>query len=254
MLKVILESPKRFKAEYIDKKIVRKESAALNFGSAIHLALLEPQVFLKRYAVEPDVRRNTTIYKDWREAVLASDPTAVIVSQDDMDNLNGVIEAVMAHPKASAMLRKGIPERSIYQRLEVEFPEGGSAELQARVRPDYLHESGDIIDVKTTIDVEYRAFCRQQYDLGYGTSMAYYREVVNAEFGKKDRHCWWICLEKKPPYEVAVYRADEAVMDRGEQAWKKAVWLLNECRKTGVWPGKQREVQDMGLPGYAQYE
>lgn len=253
-MKVLLESPKRYKAEFIDKKIVRKETHALNFGSAIHLALLEPSVFLKRFALEPDLRRNTNLYKEWKEAVLLSDPSAVIISQDDMDNLQGMIESVMAHPEASAMLRKGIPERSIYQHIEVQFPEGGSTKLEAKVRPDYLHENGDIIDLKTTRDVAYRQFCRQMHEYHFDLSFAYYREIVNWEFGKKDRHCWWICLEKEPPFEVAVYRADHTIMDHGDQSWRKAAWLREECLRTGVWPGKQRQVQDMGMPRYAQYE
>lgn len=253
MLKVVLESPKRYKAQFIDNRIDRKGTRAMSFGSAIHLALLEPKVFLKRYAVEPDLRRNTNLYKEWKEAVLASDPSSVLVSQDEMTALQGMIESVMAHPEASSMLRKGVPERSIYQQIEV--GEGIERHFQAvKARPDWLHENGDIIDLKTCRDAGFSAFRRQLFDLGYHMSAAFHREIVDLEFGRKDRHFWWVALEKEPPYEVAVYRANDMCMDRGEADWRKGLWRLAQCLRTGNWPGKQEAAQDIDLPSYAQYE
>lgn len=254
MLKVMLESPRRYKAEFIDRKIKRKETHSLNFGSAIHLALLEPQVFLKRYAVEPDLRRNTNLYKEWREAVLLSDPNSVIISSEDMDNLKGMIESIMGHAEASSMLRKGIPEQSIYQFID----QGDGLEkyrFQVKARPDYLHENGDIIDLKTCRDAGFSKFRRQLYELEYHVSAAFYKEIVDLEYGKKDdRNFWWVALEKECPWDVCVYRANDMAMDRGEADWRKAMWRLHQCTITGVWPGKQEVAQDMDLPGYAQYE
>lgn len=248
MLKVILESPRRYKAEFIDKKIIRKETAALNFGSAIHLALLEPNVFLKRYAVEPNVRRNTNIYKDWHEAVLASEPNAVIISRDEMENLDGMIESILSHEEASAMLRKGIPERSIYQEVEIE----DGIKIKGKARPDYLHENGDIIDLKTCRDAGFREFRRQAYELQYHVSAAYHKHIVDLEYGPRtDRYFWWVALEKTCPWDVCVYRANDMVLDRGEAEWRKAVWLLNRSLTTGLWPGKQDKAQDMDLPLWA---
>ncbi len=250
MLKTILESPKLFKATYIDKKIERKQSHALNFGAAIHLALLEPAVFLKRYAVEPPLRRNTNLYKEWRDAVLASDPQAVLLSQDDMDNLNGMIESILSHPEASAMLRKGVPERSIYQEVKVE-----NGVVLCKARPDWLHENGDIIDLKTCRDAAFRDFRWQIWDLQYYVSAALYHHIVELEYGKKtDRQFWWVALEKTCPWDVCVYRANELTLGRGEADWRKALWLYNECTAQGKWPGKQQCAQDMDLPGAAQYE
>ena len=249
MLKVMLESPRRFKAQFIDKKIERKETPALRFGSAIHLALLEPKKFLERYQVEPDVRRNTNLYKEWREAVALSHPDAVIISREEMENLQGMVESVLAHSDASAMLRKGIPEQSIYQDVEVD-----GVTTKGRARPDFLHENCDIIDVKSSRDVAFSAFRRQLYDLGYHVSAAYHRHLVDLEFGRRERYYWWIAIEKTCPWDVAVYRANDMVLDRGEADWRKAVWRYNQCMSTGVWPGKQEAAQDIDLPSYAQYE
>lgn len=256
MLKVMLESPKRYKAQFIDKTIAWKETAALQFGTAIHLALLEPTVFLTRYRVEPELRRNTTNYKEWKEAVLIDNPHAVIVSQEQMDAINGMVESIMAHKEASAMLRKGIPERSIYQDVRVEDPVTGQVTvIPGKARTDWLHENGDLIDLKTTRDCAFGAFRRQLYELGYHTSAAYHRHLVELELGRRDsRYFWWIALEKEPPYEVAVYRANDMVLDRGESDWRKAVWRLGQCQASGVWPGKQEQAQDIDLPAWAQYE
>lgn len=254
MLKTVLESAKRYKAEYIDKTIVQKKSDALSFGAAIHLAILEPGEFRDRYRLEPDVRRNTNAYKDWKQETLWERPDAVLVDAEDMAHLQGMIDAVLAHPEASAMLRKGVAERSIYQRIAIDDIEGGRIEMDCKARPDYLHENGDLIDVKTTRDCGFNAFRRQIWEYRYDLSLAFYREIVDLEFGRKDRHCWMIALEKTPPYEVAVYRANDMVLDRGEADWRKALWKLNRCLKAGQWPGKQAAAQDIDLPGFVQYE
>jgi hypothetical protein len=250
MLKTMLESPRRYKAEYIDRKIERKETPALNFGSAIHLALLEPKVFLKRYAVEPALRRNTNLYKEWREAVLASDPTAVILSQEDMDNLHGMIESVLSHSEAASMLRRGVPEQSVYQTVEVD-----GQKIGVKCRPDWLHENGDIIDLKTTRDAGFHVFRRQLYELKYHVSAAFYHAIVELEFGQKTyRQFWWVAIEKSAPWDVCVYRANDMVLDAGGVAWRKALALYKRCIESSVWPGKQDQPQDIDLPGYAQYE
>jgi hypothetical protein len=247
MLKVMLESPKLFHAHFIEKKMERKETHALSFGSAIHLALLEPKVFLERYAIEPDVRRNTNVYKEWRAAVLANDPAAVIVSQDDMDNLNGMVESVMKHRDASAMLKKGIPERSIYNEVRM-----GDVVVQGRARPDWLHDNGDLIDLKTTRDAGFHSFRKDIWDYRYDVSAAWYHRIVELEYGQKpDRYFWWVVVEKTRPWDVCVYRANDVVMEKGLLGWQKAITLYTDCMKSGKWPGKQDAAQDIDLPIWA---
>lgn len=250
MLKVMLESPKLFHAHFVDKKMERKETHALHFGSAIHLALLEPRSFLDRYVVEPDLRRNTNAYKEWRAAVLEGDPTAILVTQDDMDNLQGMVESIMSHRDASAMLRKGTPELSIYNTVQM-----GEIVVDGKARPDYLHENGDLIDLKTTRDAGFQAFRRQIWEYRYDVSAAWHHRLVEAEYGQKsDRYVWWVALEKTRPWDVCVYRANDMVMEKGTLGWQKAIRLYDEAIKSGKWAGKQEAAQDIDLPQWAQYE
>ncbi len=255
MLKVMLQSPKRYKAHFIDRLIEPKTTKALHLGAALHLALLEPAKFAARYAVEPALRRNTNAYKEWLSETLEADPSAIVISQDEMDTLKGMIDSVLAHRDAQAMLRKGIPEQSIYQAMSVpEDSEVQEMQFGVKARPDFLHENGDLIDIKTTRDAGFREFRRQAYELGYHISIKFHLDVVDLEFGRRDRNGWWIAVEKEPPYEVAVYRANDMVLEKGETEYRKALWLLARSQQTGVWPGKQVQAQDMDLLGYAQYD
>lgn len=255
MLKVILESPKRYKAQFIDKTIESKESAALRFGSAIHLALLEPKAFKERYAIEPDLRRNTNLYKEWKQHVQEATPNAIIVSQSEMDNLLGMIDSVLSHTDASAMLRKGVAEHSVYCDVPVEVEVGGEiVTVKGKARPDFLHENGDLVEVKSCRDAGFRKFRNTVWEYRYDVSAAYHRELVEMHYGRRNRNFWWIALEKEPPYEVAVYRANDMVLDRGEADFRKALWRLATCTRSGQWPGKQEQAQDIDLPGYVQYE
>lgn len=244
MVKTLIEeSPKHFKAKYIDKIVERKETKSLKFGSAIHLAILEPMEFAKRFAVEPDLRRNTNAYKDW---LAAQSPDAVVISGDDMLNLNGMINAIKEHKDASKMLERGIPERSIYQARDG---------INIKARPDFLHENGDVIDFKSTIDCAFGEFRNQAYRLNYHVSAAMYLDVVELEFGKlTDRNFWFIAQEKIAPWDVSVFRANEIFMGRGDVQYKKGLWLYKTCLETGVWPGKQSAAEDLDCPPWSENE
>ena len=57
-------------------------------------------------------------------------------------------------------------------------------------------------------------------------------------------------VEKKPPYDVAVYRVDEEAIEAGQR--KVDGWLrkLAEARRTGQWPGVAPDVLRLELPDY----
>jgi hypothetical protein len=78
-------------------------TAALEFGSAFHAALLEPARFVAEYATEPDFgdcrRKEPKAARDaWRAANVGKVP----VSADDDKAIRGMLAAVRAHPAGLA--------------------------------------------------------------------------------------------------------------------------------------------------------
>ena len=59
-----------------------------------------------------------------------------------------------------------------------------------------------------------------------------------------------VTVEKKPPYDVAVYTVEGDAIEAGQR--KVDGWLrkLAEARRTGQWPGVAPDVLRLELPDY----
>jgi hypothetical protein len=142
-------------------------------------------------------------------------------------------------------LRNGAREVSGY----FADPETG---LMNRIRPDFLSFNlNALVDIKTTDDCEMNAFSRTIWNYRYDFQLAMYSEGVRLISGKAPDYHAYIAIEKTPPFEVAVYIADDSVLDKGLQDYKKAIRLLSECLEKNSWPKYQEKMENINLPAWA---
>lgn len=239
-------------------------SDALIMGSALHCAILEPERFNSEFMCEPnkadfpglivtvdDIKAALTsilgdkapksgtkdkltaqllelnsalpvwdvIYKNFEK--LAEGKT--ILTQAQMANVIGMKDAVLSHPIASEVLKGGEAEYSYY----VKDPDTG---LERKCRPDY-HNGGALIDIKTTSDASYEGFAKQIGNLGYHLQAAYYLDTFNQSEGTNYREFFFIAVENKFPFAVAVYRLDENQCEVGRSASQKSMRIYAEFLK-----------------------
>lgn len=239
VLKEILRSPAHAQEEL---KNPQEPTPALHFGTAVHLACLEHSSEFKRVVESPVFNLRTTAGKEEAAAFEKEHAGRVIVSKDDMTHIRAIREAVYAHPFARKLLEDSETELSCYWNDE----ETG---LKRKCRPDLIHASGLIGDIKTTADASLREFQRSLWNFRYDFQAASY--VDGVERFHEVRNFVFIVAEKKPPYGVAVYAIDEAGLKRGNQDYRKAMALWAECAKSGVWPAYSQEVQSISVPNWA---
>lgn len=248
-LKKILKSPATFYSDFV-LGVKDEPTEAMKFGTLVHRAILEPESFLKSYIVTPEFgdlrsKANKMAKEEW----LSSLPVETIVTtREELEHLTGMIESILKHEGARRLLSNGIPEVVGYYRDD----ETG---LKCRVKVDFLRfDVSAVIDLKTTKDCSITSFSKDIWNRGYHFQLAMYCEAVRAISGKKVEYPAFVAVEKKPPYEVAVYLADDGMLDLGYQQYRRAMRTLSECLKTGQWARYQTEIQQIALPHWAYYE
>lgn len=253
-VKRIMKSPKSFHA-YVKGEIEFKETPAMRLGSLLHLALLEPELFQKTYVLEPkfigktkDGRDSTrsgeakAAREEWKLSLPAD---AVIVSEDEMHDIEGMIESVMRHRDAKNMLRNGTAEISGYYR----DPTTG---IKCKIRPDFfLERHMAVMDVKTTEDCSVEAFSRSIWSWRYDIQMGMYCAGIEFITGKKVEYPLYLVIERKPPYECAVYRCDDGLVARGKIDYEACLDKLKFCLETNQWDSYQKKMDYISLPKWA---
>ena len=225
------KSPAHFRA-WQDGTTKNESSPALEFGTAVHMAILEPQLFALNYTLFTGDRRN----KDGKmayEAVIASGK--IPLNQEQWDNITGAAAAVHAHPTAALLVEKIQTEVSC-------FDSWNGVKVKARIdglAKDY------IIDVKTTQDASPVAFGKSCAQFRYHVQAAWYQRITGVN------RFIFIAVEKEAPYGVACYELDEQAISLGHIIIEEQLRTYVECEQLNSWPCYSSHIQSLSLPAWA---
>ena len=235
-LKTFKRSPLIFDLErrgVIDKP----ETQTLRDGSAFHCAILEGrETFLERYTVTDGPINGRTgkpygpttkAFQGWLDE--QANP-AELVSTETAEACFEARERVFEHPAAAMYLRQGRPEVAV--RAEI-----GKVACQGKV--DWLADAY-VCDLKTTESID--RFERLFFAYGYDLQAAFYRELVRANNLDCDQF-FFIVVEKKPPFVVAVYQVMSATMDRAKTQVFELLEEFRECQKLDRWPSRTESLR-----------
>jgi hypothetical protein len=220
-------------------------TAALDFGGALHCALLEPERFATSYTVEPsfgDCRK--TDNKARRDAWRLANTGKTCIGEDDHTMIVDMVTAVNAHPLAGRLVAEGEPEVTLRWRDQ-------ATGLECKSRADlYVPRLRICADIKTTIDARSAAFARSVANYRYHVQHAFYEEGFRA-LGAPLRAFLFICIEKAPPYAVAVFQLDPEAVERGRDHARDDLKALARFLETDQWPGFAAGIQSLSLPPWA---
>jgi len=216
---------------YMMDSRTRPDSDAMALGTAVHMAVLEPDLFEATYCDEPCVdgidssRPRAT--KAYREAVAEMETSGRIVLKGDTAfQVRAMAAAVRGNPHAAKLLDKA-PERE----LTIRWDRDGRA---CRGRADMLGE-GVLADLKTTRSLKnFSPFAITR--LGYYRQLAMYRAGLR-QLGRTVNHVLIVAVENVEPFDVACYAMDEAALIAGDMECERLFALLDECESSGKWPG-----------------
>lgn len=221
----------------------RKETPAMRIGSLFHGMVLEPERV--KIAVAPVCDKRTKDGKATWEAFCIENAGAEIVTADEGEMLNGMVESVRKHPAASALLSgPGIAEGSCW------WYDERSGEL-CRCRPDFYREDGIIVDLKTTEDASVDGFTRSVAKYNYQVQAAMYADGVELATGRPVKAFAFIAVEKQPPYAVQCFQLDFQATEAGRVTYQNLLLDLADCKINGNFPAYSNKVETISLPNWA---
>lgn len=241
--KIASASPRHYWHHYLNPDRVREEpTPAMVLGSAIHSAILEPDLFPLEYVADPGINRRTNAGKAEYEAFVAENAGKTVLNDEQMQTCLAVRDAVHLHPVAAGLLQGGAAEQSFY----AIDPETGEL---IKCRTDYL--AGDmIVDVKSTEDASPDGFGKSAANFRYPMQVAWYHDVMDAAFGEHPPHWVFLAVEKKPPYAVGLYFTEPDVVQRARLACRRDLMRIVQGKRTGQWPDYGAEALPLNLPAW----
>lgn len=242
----VARSPLHYWSRYLDpNRVVPEPTAAMAIGSAVHTHVLELDKWDATYAVAPDgLDRRTKEGKAAWAAFEAEAKGRTVLSRADADLVMHIGRAVFAHPAAAMLLQLAGKAETTHMWTDE------ATGLQCKCRPDWLSDCGSIVlDLKTTEDASPAGFRKSIANWRYHVQAAWYLHGLK-QAGHRPEQFIFVCVEKKPPYAVAVYAADAEMIEAGMTTARLDLDKLAVCKAADHWPGYSEQIETISLPGW----
>lgn len=244
-VRLALKSQRAFYRGFVLGKS-KPETDTMRFGTAVHLAILEPDQFRKRFVLLKDfgdMRSSTNRAKrdEWKMGHAAE---TLFLEQDDLDRLQWMIDSLMENSVAVEMLKDGVREATGYAR----DPKTG---LGIRIKPDFLrHDLSVMPDLKTCRDASYEGFLnaikRERYDM----QLVHYDRGVFGIHGKGCEDLCWIAVQNQEPFECNVWVMTLGMRELAGRHVDRGMERIAEGIKVGTWRGTQTQAEPIDFPSY----
>jgi hypothetical protein len=249
-------------------EIEQAPSKALDFGTHVHLALLEPDEWRRRlYEPAPekpygaDGRRKSgsperDIYDDWKSESAAWTrglhlrPDAIILSHEERFAVERCAGSMRQHPIVEALFdAPGSNEQTVIWRCP-------DPDVLVRVRCDRIAFPDDetvvIFDAKTSKDPSPSAFGKSMAIYGYDVQGAIYSDAGQALFPDKAVHFIFGVARSRAPWEAACYSLEAEEYEAGHRKYTTALHDLVRRRETDDWIAPwQRGLHQARMPRWA---
>lgn len=219
--------------------MVRTPSPAQALGTALHMAILEPDRFLETYAVKPEVDART---KAGKEAIAeAAAGGKELLPKFDFEAALTTAARLREHPFYRKFVDDGVYESSWFS----DHPLGARCKGRVDI---WLPNKNVIVDIKTCETSETRLFSRDAIKYLYHAQAAFYMDLVAAATGVPVDGFVILALEKTEDRDFRAFWLDPELIERGRSDYR--VWLMQwlHCEETGTWPGYQPELVTLTAP------
>ncbi len=241
-LKWMLKSPSKFEYNFNNPK---PATQAMNLGKIFHKAMLEKDLFLNSYIVQPDfgdcrLKDNKSARDLWR----FENQNKTILTSEQYECLVGMVNSISNDEKSMSFLSRGIAE----QGCVVNDKATGVA---IKGKPDFVSASGEImIDIKTTRYCEEDFFNRAIYNYDYHFQLAHHANALRQVTGRDVKFHVIIAVENVPPFDCQTYLLKKAAIDYGMDRVEFALRKVKHGIETGSFK-KESVIKEADLPAYA---
>ena len=247
-------------AKRAPNRVPRVRTDAMLLGSAVHCAILEPDLFAAEYVRVPEDAPGRPTARQINAKKPSPETMDAIAFWRDFEAANQGKELLTAEQWATALaMRDAVHADQIARRVLT----GGRAEqsvhaidrqtgLHIKCRLDYLQDGAGLIgDLKTTSDAGPEEFGRSSAVYRYHVQCGYYRRVMREAFGEAPEFWAFVAVEKDPPYAIGVYYVDEDVASLGARMAERDLLKLASALESDRFPAYTPDaVAKLVLPGW----
>lgn len=218
------------------------DNEAFAIGAFAHAMILAPESISENFIITGKIDRRTKEGKAEADALArrASLSGARIITDEQAALATAMAEAVQNHPVASALLSHAKHREITIITDIVGRPAKGKIDALAHKERTALTPGATIvIDIKTTASADPREFAASAAKFGYFHQAAWYRRLVEAEYGHGgtlvDDYVI-IAVEKNAPHLVAVYRVPPVAIEVADRKIDELVarwWMVKEGDASG---------------------
>ena len=207
-------------------------SEAVDRGTHLHCAVLEPDVFEKTYVAVPDFEK-TAAGRLLKAGFMASmeGSNKIILDHLSYKQVIAMRDSILAHPVANQLLTSlGQSEVSIFGEIQG---------LKVKCRPDRIVDPASfngkhfLIDVKKTADID--KFIYSVRDFGYHRQQAFYSDIYFQLTGHRPRFIFVVVGEKRSigRHPVRIWELPEDVVDIGRAQYLEGLEKSREYDEFG---------------------
>jgi hypothetical protein len=234
-VKNLLKSPAHF-------KLKDKPTDAMEFGTALHLAVLDREAFDATKDVFDGASRQSKAW-DQHEAKAVAEGRLPILAKELIK-----IEAI-CNSFAKSRTWAGLVRNSEREIAAFVQEEGAAAR---KSMADVINAEGFISDIKTTSMslADPTAFWRAIHDFGYHISGAYYLDVWSRALAAKLTTFIIAAAETNPPYGIRFYPLSERMLDIGRREMQRGVARYETCLDENRWECYEDRFEDIEFPSF----
>lgn len=173
----------------------REPTRAMDMGTAIHTAMLEPELFQTLYFLTEEKARTSSAYKAAAKAYGAE----YTLSQPEAKQVTGMQQAAHSNPDYQGRFFN-VPHHT-----ELSFF-GNINGIPVKCRFDLITEDFKALDLKKTQDASNYKFSRALFDYDYYLQEAFYKMVFASVMEQELQSFEFFVVEEKAPHSNCIYR------------------------------------------------
>lgn len=237
-------------------------SGALWFGSAMHAAILEPELFMEQMIVDEKIGPSAEVA---HRKAMEEYPGAFLLRKGWKEQIDAMTNATMRHQVAKYLLRGTTGRNEVTMIWHIVKTIGGrQVVIPCKARCDRFIEAFEpfpgagevsgIVDIKSTRDSSYDGMEKSIANFGYHRQAAWYLTgaVKCGLIDKFHDHSYTIvAIEKSAPYPVGVYPIAVSALKYGLDECVAGLRAYVKYRTLGHAPGPTDSTHPIGLPNWA---
>ena len=263
----------------------KKETPAMQKGTAAHACLLEPEKFAAQYYkipsaddYEPKALDTVAEIKGFLTSVGVKAPSAankpelvaLAVEHGGLALEHEIQKAEYANVRKTGLSKKDYEMVSsmsctIYAQDEYKKMLTGAAVevsvigvecqgVEVKARFDIVTLNGELWDYKTTTDASSSAFGRAAANYDYWLKMAFYNDMFAQAYGVAPVRTVLLAQEKEVPYLCQAYRMTTGQLEAGRTAYQMALGIYKRCMEADNWPAYGGGVLELETPSFLKTE